>query len=82
MTKKILIIGSGSEGKTELMLRSMKEKHGEDIILVTPDEANEQGLKMEDFDNLTKMKLTATLLFNEIQQSGKEKRRERRKLNK
>ena len=83
MTQKILIIGAGSEGKSALMLQAMKEKYGDDIILVTPEEAKEQGLKPEDFGNLPTMKITAppimahpTLLVAE--KSGKEKRRQRR----
>jgi len=41
MKQKILIIGAGNEGKSALMLQVMKEKYGDDIVLVTPEEAKE-----------------------------------------
>jgi len=82
MTQKILIIGSGGEGKTALMLQSMKEKYGDDIVLVTPQEAKEQGLKPEDFANTTNY-ITAPPIMEQRtwlgpEKSGKEKRRQRR----
>lgn len=82
MTKKILIIGAG-EGRDALLLASLKEKHGNDIILVTPEEAKEQGLKIEDFANMPPIKITAPPIIPILEygeyKSGKEKRRERRK---
>lgn len=87
MTKKILIIGSGGIDKSTLSHQAMREKYGDDILLVTPEEANEQGLKPEDFANLPTMKITAPPILDDIkliggvggEKSGKEKRRERRK---
>ena len=79
---KILIIGGG-EGKSALMLQTMKEKYGNDIVLVTPEEAKEQGLNPEDFGNIPNYKITAPpmmihpILLGETP-SGKEKRRKRR----
>lgn len=91
MAQKILIIGAGADTKDALLLAKMKEKYGNDIVLVTPEEAKEQGLELKDIANIPTMKITAppiiehhTLLV--VEKSGKEKRRERRaterKLNK
>ena len=77
----MLIIGSGLEGA--LAIASLKEKFGNDIIVVTPEEAKEQGLVPDDFVNTPKMKITAPpVMASMIQtdfQSGREKRRDRRK---
>ena len=83
MTKKILIIGSGGEGKSALMLQTMKEKYGDDIVLVTPEEAKEQGLKPEAFGNIPSYKITAPTIMEQpmilgTPPSGKEQRRKRR----
>ena len=83
MTQKILIIGSGVEGKSALMLQAMKEKYGDDIILYTPEEAKEQGLTPADFGNIPTMKITAPPIMEQpmilgTPHSGKEKRRKRR----
>lgn len=83
MTHKILIIGSGGEGKSVLMLQAMKEKYGDDVVLVTPEEAKEQGLKPEDFGNIPSYKITAPPIMEHpkllgAEKSGKEKRRQRR----
>jgi hypothetical protein len=83
MTQKILIIGSGDDSKSALLLATLSEKYGEDIILLTPAEAVEQGLKMEDFTNTPTIKIEASPLLKQYNYSdfktGKEKRRERRK---
>ena len=80
MSKKILIVGT-SQVKSELLIHSMKEKYGDDIILYTPEEAREQGLNTEDFANIPRMKITAPPEIPMVEwnyKSGKEKRRERR----
>lgn len=81
--KKILIIGAG-EGKTALTHQMMKEKYGDDIVLVTPEEAKEQGLNLDDFVNMPPMKITAppmieTMRLQGFEKTGREKRRDRRK---
>lgn len=81
--KKILIIGAG-EGKTALTHQLMKEKFGDDIILVTPEEAKEQGLTPDDFANIPRMKITAPPVFEVAkmygrEMTGQEKRRDRRR---
>ena len=83
MTQKILIIGSGGEGKSALMLQAMKEKYGDDIILYTPEEAKEQGLTPANFGNIPSYKITAPPIMEQpmilgTPHSGKEKRRKRR----
>jgi predicted ATP-dependent serine protease len=83
MTQKILIIGSVGEGKSALLLQAMKEKYGDDIVLVTPEEAKEQGLKPEDFGNIPSYKITAPPIMEQqmilsTPLSGKESRRKRR----
>lgn len=88
MAQKILVIGAGANDA--LLLATLKEKHGDDIILVTPEEAKEQGLKMEDFGNIPTFKITAPPIIQMVEfgeyKSCKEERRERRakerKLNK
>jgi len=82
--KKILIIGAGEGGKTALLHQAMKEKFGDDVVLVTPEEAQAQGLKEDDFANIPRMKITAPPVFEVAklyghEMSGREKRRERRK---
>ena len=83
MTKKILVFGHIDHGISSLVLATMKEKHGDDIILMTPEQAKEQGLKMEDFENIPRMKITAPPIIPVVQfgqyKSGKEERMERRK---
>lgn len=80
--KKILLIGDDDLSKSELMLATLKEKYGEDVIIVTRQQAKEQGLKMTDFYNLPTMKITAPLINPHppfVKKSGKENRRARRK---
>ena len=82
--KKILIIGAGDGGKTTLLHQSMKEKFGDNVILVTPDEAKEQGLTPNNFANIPPMKITAPPVFEVAklyghEKTGREKRRDRRK---
>ena len=48
--KKILILGH--ELPSSLMVQKLKEEYGEDIELLTAKEAQEQGLKPDDFANL------------------------------
>lgn len=83
MTQKILIVSSG-EGKSALMLQTIKEKYGDDIVLVTPEEAKKQGLKPGDFGNTPICKITAPPTMAQpmilgVPPSGKEQRRKRRK---
>lgn len=91
MAQKILIVGAGADSKDALLLAKLKEEHGNDIILVTPEEAKEQGLELKDIANIPTMKITAPPIIEHptllgVEKSGKEKRRERRaterKLNK
>ena len=83
MTQKNLIIVGGGDGKSALMLQAMKEKYGEDIVLVTPEEAKEQWLNPEDFGNILSYKITAPPIMEQpmilgTPPSGKEQRRKRR----
>lgn len=77
MNQKILIIGGDNHGKSALQIGALKEKYGEDIVLLTPEQAKEQGLVPEDFANLTPMKITAPPIMPMMIQtdfkSGKEK---------
>jgi predicted ATP-dependent serine protease len=82
MTQKILIIGGTGAVKSDLLLATLREKYGNDILVVTPEEADEQGLKMEDFANIPTMEIKAPPIIPYVQtefKSGKEKRRDRRK---
>lgn len=83
MTKKILIAGPGHMGKSDLILQTLKEKYGDDILLITPEEAKEQGFKPEDFENIPRIKIKAPPIMEQpmilgTPPSGKEKRRQRR----
>ena len=82
---RVLIMGTVGHGASALMMAEMIEKFGKDVIIVTPEEANEQGLTERDFANILPMKITAppiiempTLIGGDFQ-TGKEKRRARRK---
>lgn len=58
--KKILIIGAHGFGKAafcELLVQKLKEQHGNDIIIFTPEEAEKHNLKPEYFDNIPTMKI-------------------------
>jgi len=82
MTQKILIVGAG-DAKDALLHAKFKEEYGNDIILVTPEQAKEQGLELNDFANIPTMKLTAPPIIPMVEfdeyETGKEKRRKRRK---
>lgn len=83
---KLILMVAGSEPPSELLLATLREEHGNDIILVTPEEAKAKGLKMEDFDNLPTMKYNAPPIaplaahpkLTGPLKSGKETRRQRR----
>lgn len=84
MTKKILVIGDSGAGKTTMAKQVMMEKYGKDVVLVTQEEAKEQGLSSEYFANTPTMKIEAPPILdstpiNDDFKSGREKRRERRK---
>jgi hypothetical protein len=81
MSKMALIVDIGLE--SALILQEMKEKYGDDVILVTFDEAREQGLKAEDFVNPPSYKITAPPMMElpmilGAPPSGKYQRRKRR----
>lgn len=81
--KKILIAGHIGHLKGELLLQTMKEQYGDDIVLVTPEEAKAQGLKARDFANIPSFKIKATPIMEQPMilgnpGSGKDKRRKRR----
>lgn len=83
---KLLLMVAGGNPPSELLLATLREKHGNDIVLVTPEEAKAKGLKMEDFDNLPTMKYNAPPIaplaahpkLTGPFKSGKETRRQRR----
>ena len=83
MAGKICIIGAGADAKDALLLATMKEKYGDDIILVTPEQAKDQGLNIDDIANIETMKITAPPIIPVVEwgeyKTGKEQRRERRK---
>ncbi len=86
MSKKILVVGSPGITNSELLLQTMKEKFGDDIILVTPEQAKEEGLKRADFENVSSMKISQAhpilpsgrIDLKGAKKSGKESRRQRR----
>lgn len=81
-TKKILIAGSGFSG-SDLMLQTMRERHGDNIQLVTPEDIKEQGINIEEIYN-PPIKIKASpfvedYMFADDIKSGQERRREKRK---
>ena len=81
MSKKILIV-DGIQPENLLHIATLREKYGEDIILVTPEEALEKGLSENDFCNIPKMIIEANPIIEYPVTSfktGQELRRERRK---
>jgi hypothetical protein len=53
---KVLLFGENESNS--LAIQVMKEKYGEDIQVVTIDEANEMGLTPEDFRNIPRYEIT------------------------
>jgi hypothetical protein len=82
MSKKILIIGSSGAGFAAAM-KVAKEKYGEDAEIYTTQQAEELGLKPEDFANISSYKIEAPPeLPNYVLEQpkcGRSKRREGRK---
>lgn len=80
--QKIAIIGQGQE-KNALAIMALKEKYGADVVIVTPEEAQEKGLKLEDIVNTPVIKITAPPVYDAFvdpnPKDGKARRRERRK---
>ena len=79
--KKVLIIGGD---KSEFALIALREKFGDDVEMVTPDEARERGFGADDFVNTPRMKITAPPIIENFRiagpgKTGREKRRDRRR---
>lgn len=79
----LLIPEDGEMGRTSLNEAILREKYGNDLVMMTPEEAKKQGLGLEDFANIPQMKIEASpLLHMPIDpmdlKCGKAKRRERR----
>jgi hypothetical protein len=80
---RVLVVDSDLDGRSSLAIQSLKEKFGDDIILVTPQQAIEQEIPLDDFANIPRMKITAPpimpMMISGTPPTGKEKRRARRK---
>ncbi len=86
MTKtKVLVVDSDLEGRSSLAIQALKEKFGDDVVIVTPKEAIEQGIVLDEFANIPRMKITAPpmgvvpMLIGGTPPTGQERRRSRRK---
>lgn len=84
MARKILVIGAEGQHKESLYLATLREKYGEDVLLYNIEEAEEQGLGADDFENIPCYKITAPEIYEQSYYlnrplSGKEQRRKRRK---
>jgi hypothetical protein len=80
-TPRILVIGGGEHGKGTLAEVILREKYGEDLVIVTAEDAMKQGLGPEHFDNVPTMRIEASPTMHLPPGSvkcGREKRRERR----
>lgn len=88
-SKKILIVGGGGIGaqtSSDLIIQSLKEKYGDGIVLITPEEAEQHRLSENDFANIPKIEIAASPLVERfylhgMPKSGNENRNERRKNN-
>lgn len=80
---RVLVVDSDLEGRSSLAIQSLKEKFGDDVILVTPQQAVEQEIPLDEFANIPRMKITAPpimpMMISVTPPNGKEKRRARRK---
>ena len=61
--KKVLLIGI--RGMDKLFLQKMREEYGDDVMLVTPEEAEEKGMDLSEFVNIPKYEIKAPPLVNE-----------------
>lgn len=78
---RIIVIGGGMTEKTSLLLQTLKEKYGENIEVITAEEADQRGFKSDQLEPMMNMKITAVPIISMTQldyKSGKEIRRERR----
>jgi hypothetical protein len=82
---QILVIDHGGIGEFDLAI--LKEKYGDDIVVVGLEEAIQKGMKPEDFANIPTYKITAPRIdFPEMTMkkidfvSGKLNRNERREM--
>lgn len=81
MKGKTVLIGSGVT-LTALELARIKEEYGDDVVLVTPEEAKERGIETNTFDERRIIKITPPPIVTTLPgsvKSGRERRRERRK---
>jgi len=78
MTKVLIVEDDNSQS---LLRQSMKEKFGDDVILVTSEEAKEQGLIPDNFPSISQMKIPVLEVakIHGYEMTGQEKRRERRR---
>lgn len=53
---RVILIGPGA-GKTALAMAHLREQYGNDVEVYTPEEAQEKGLKPEDFANIPTYKI-------------------------
>ena len=82
-TPRILVIGGGEHGKGTLVEAMLRDEYGEDLVVVTPEEAIQQGLGPADFDIAPTMRIEPLramdlLVHPASVKCGKAKRRERR----
>lgn len=56
--KKVLLIG-GNSVFTGLFAQSTKEKYGDDVVVVTPEEAKEKGMDLSEFVNVPTYEIKA-----------------------
>lgn len=89
MPKKILILAASGTGITPLIIQAAKEQHGADVEIYTPESAKKSGIKPSEFDNIPTHRIFPRPILEEPilrttgeYQSGRDKRRERRKCQK
>ena len=61
--KKVLVIGGTNQ--CGLLIQSLKEKFGEDVKLYTPEEAQAEGLTLNDFANIPTYTIKPTPVFED-----------------
>lgn len=81
MKEKKLIVATGQPGSTDVCLASIKERYGDSVIIITPEEALKEGVNAT--YTITAPPVLPVLTYSSlgIFKDGKQNRRERRAAN-
>lgn len=76
---KFVVVGDIDQTPNKLIYTKAKEKFGDDVVMVTSKEAEKQGLELKDIANVPVTMISPPILIFDLEKTGQEKRRERRK---